>query len=755
MKRLMKFFGRRWLAFLVLAGLVALRVWDPAQVRFIRENVWFDQFQKFDAYVPPQRHTVIVDIDEESLVELGQWPWSRYDLAKMVQILNQLGARVVGFDITFPELDKLSPAEFANRSETLPPELAEALSKLPSNDAILASVISQSKVVLGGSAYFREVKRESEWPPSARIAEINGQGSQWLPLYSDVVYNNPILQKATPGFGIFSIDPSSDGVVRRVPSMIRVGPPNQPKEQRVYPALSLEMLRLAHGEKGFLIQKANENSGISEIRMRSKVKEGGLKIPTDEHGILWVRFSRMEPSIYISARDIIRIDPANQAKVQELYNRINGKYVMVGTSAEGLKDIRATPLEGAMPGVEVHAQLLDMIENEDYIVRPSIASAIEIFVILVAGLVLVAFVPNLSAFTTVAFFVPFCLTLLGGSWYLYNYESILIGGLNPVVALFILFVLLTYQKYAREQEQKKQVRGAFAQYLSPALVEQLAEDPSRLTLGGETKTMTFLFCDIRGFTPISESFKGEPQGLTRLINKFLTPMTDIIMGNHGTIDKYMGDCIMAFWNAPLNDNEHPRHACESALLMQTELVALNERLKVEAEQEGRKFIPINIGIGVNTGDCVVGNMGSEQRFDYSVLGDAVNLASRLEGQSKGYGVINVIGESTAQTVQDFGIIELDLIAVKGKDEAVRIFTILGGPEYAQTDTYKALRPEADGLIAAYRERRFADAQAHLDRCKEILPERSGLWELYQERLDEYAVNPPPEDWDGVYRATSK
>ena len=757
MRRLGKFFGQRWLAFLVLAGLIWVRVEDPNISRFVRENVWFDQFQRFDHYVPPARHTAIVDIDEESLARVGQWPWSRYQIAVMIQVLSQLGAKGIAFDVTFPEFDRLSPTVYSEQNDQLPPEIATALKQLPSTDDQLASVLRQSVTVLGGTTTFEKVEgKERKLPKGARILEENGPGKSWLPLYPELIENNPTLQSAAPGFGIFNTVPSSDGVVRRVPSLTRVGPPNDPKNQEVYVSLGIELIRLVHGSKGIIISKADQNSGIASIRMRSKLREDKkLVIPTNENGIIWPRFQEHNPDIYVSAADIVKIDPANQAKIQELFGKVKDKYVLVGTSAEGLKDIRSTPLEGAIPGVEVHSNIIDMVENEDYLIRPSISNAIELAIVLVAGIILISLVPYLSAVTTIAFFVPFSLLLLGGSWYLFAYESLLVDGLSPVVALFILFVLLVYQKFAREQAQKKQVRGAFSQYLSPALVEQLAEDPDRLVLGGETKNMTFLFCDIRGFTPISESFKGDPQGLTRLINKFLTPMTDIIMANHGTIDKYMGDCIMAFWNAPLSDEEHPRHACESALTMQEDLVRVNEQLKVEAEEEGRPFIPIRIGIGLNTGECVVGNMGSQQRFDYSVLGDAVNLGARLEGQSKSYGVTNIIGEITAEAVPDYAILELDLIAVKGKDEAVRIFTMMGGPEEAQKPEYKALRAETEAMLATYKAMKFEESWAHMEKCREMRPDMDVLWDLYQERLEEYRENPPPADWDGVFRATSK
>ena len=766
-KKIGKYFLVRWLAFLVLAVLVWLRFADPASTKFVREVMWFDLLQVAGEYKPAERKVAIVDIDEESLAALGQWPWSRYDIAIMVSNLMQLGARVVGFDVVFAEADKLSPGEYAANNKRLPPEVAAQLAKMDNHDAIFGQVISQSKVVMGGATIYRDLDNEKDKKPKpARYATKGGSIKKdirdYFVNYPDVVTNIDVIETKASGFGVFSLETSPDGIVRKVPAVVRVGAKAATETTKrepgvVYPALTLEMMRVAHRSKGFLFERLDANSGLNVINIRSKVNKDRkpVQVRTDEHGAIWVRFAKHDPGMYISAKDVIQLKADDQEMINKLVEKVRGKYVLVGTSAEGLKDIRATPLETGMPGVEVHAQILNMVENDDHLVRPSIAKSLELFVILVAGVILVSVVPMLGAATTALFYVPFCATLLGGSWYLYMYEDLLLDGLSPVFATLVLFMLLVYQKYAREQAQKKQVRGAFAQYLSPALVEQLADEPERLVLGGETKSMTFLFCDIRGFTPISESFKGDPQGLTQLINKFLTPMTDIIMGNHGTIDKYMGDCIMAFWNAPLTDEEHPRHACESALLMQSRLVELNAQLKIEAEEDGRKFIPINIGIGVNTGECVVGNMGSAQRFDYSVLGDAVNLGARLEGQSKSYGVINVVGEETMPAIQDFATIELDLIAVKGKDEAVRIFSMLGGPEMAGDQTYLKLKAESEALMKAYFDQRWSDAKGHLANCREIWPDLVVLWDLYDERLEAFEADPPGDEWDGVFRATSK
>jgi adenylate cyclase len=287
------------------------------------------------------------------------------------------------------------------------------------------------------------------------------------------------------------------------------------------------------------------------------------------------------------------------------------------------------------------------------------------------------------------------------------------------------------------------------------MVEKLAEDPSQLALGGETRDMTMLFCDVRGFTTISEQFDAE--GLTQLINKLLTPLTDLIMKRQGTVDKYMGDCIMAFWNAPLEDPEHARNACLAALAMNEEMGPLNDRLEAEAIADGRKHIPLKIGTGVNSGEVVVGNMGSEQRFDYSILGDQVNLASRLEGQCKTYAVDIVIGENTLARAPSLATLELDLIKVKGKTEAVRIHTLLGDENVRESNSFIVLNGIHDEMLEAYRGQRWDEAQDKLTGCREITNgfNLNSFYDIYAERMTEYKADPPGDGWDGVYVATSK
>jgi adenylate cyclase len=330
--------------------------------------------------------------------------------------------------------------------------------------------------------------------------------------------------------------------------------------------------------------------------------------------------------------------------------------------------------------------------------------------------------------------------------------------LDPVLASATLLSAAIIERFILVIELRRErgaVRDAFAHYMSPAMVEQLVRDPTLVRLGGERRHMTFLFCDVRGFTSISETFQDDPAGLTSLINRLLTPMTDAILAHNGTIDKYMGDCIMAFWNAPLDDPSHARNAMHAALAMIRSLDGVNASLADEAAVAGTAPIALRVGVGLNSGDCVVGNMGSEQRFDYSVLGDAVNLASRFEGQSKNYGVDIVIGEATLLAAPELASVELDLIAVKGKTEATRIYALLGDEERAKDADFQAFRADHAEMLAAYRAQDWDSASTRIDRLRALAPEFEALCDLYVGRIADYRADPPGADWDGVFIAESK
>ncbi|MEN8723102.1 MAG: adenylate/guanylate cyclase domain-containing protein [Alphaproteobacteria bacterium] len=726
----------RALGLYLLIGLLALRVVDPPLVEKAR-LIQFDLFQRIAPHESENQPVVIIDLDEDSLKQVGQWPWPRTKVAQMIYNLHNSGAAAIGLDIVFPEADHLSPEIYAEAQYGLPDHVKAALKERPSNDEIFADALARTRTVIGLGA---NPEPESEETRQAKhhltpIAEFNGDPRPFLLSYGSVTENHPVLERAANGRGMFTISSESDGIVRRIPAVLRVG-------SRVYPTLAVEMLRLATGQSQYAIVRDTQGAGIKSVRVAR------TDVPTDFNGQLWIRYGPHNPEIYIPAHKLLanQHDPA----------AIKGKLVLIGTTATGLKDIRATPIEGAMPGVEIHAQLLETILSGQNLIRPNYALGAELSTLAIVGLLMIVLVPLAGARRALFVYIGLTAATVGLSWYLFHEHLILLDAAFPAASGALLFGVLSYSNYAREEAQREQVRSAFAQYLSPALVEQLAADPSRLKLGGETKTMTFLFCDVRGFTSISEQYKENPVGLTELINRLLTPLTDVILTHEGTIDKYMGDCIMAFWNAPLDVKNQERKACQAALDMYKALDELNAEREKEAAAAGIPFMELKIGIGINTGECVVGNMGSEQRFDYSVLGDAVNLAARLEGQSKSYAVETVIGPKTALIAEPFyATLRLDLIAVKGRSEPAEIFALLGGQDMRDDPDFTALNEANEDMHRLFRTNDWDGAEAAMARARQFKFAPQGYYDMIAGRIADYRDTPPPEDWGGVYVATTK
>ncbi len=723
----------RGIAFLLLIGACILRTIDPAPVEMLRLMV-FDFYQSIQPRQVTQYPVVIIDIDEASLAEVGQWPWPRTMLADMVMRLTRMGVAAIAFDMIFPEDDRMSPKRVADSLRNLDEKTAAALRKMPSSDRLFALALKRSRVVLGRSVQPKAPEADPKNPPiKTPIAQVGGDPRRFLKeRYVSLVRNIPVLEKAAKGRGIILPAIERGGVIRRVPAVIQVG-------KDLYPALTIELLRVATGKKAFAIKSSKD--GITGVVVAGKL------IPTDGEGRMWIYFGPHERKRFVSAKDVLN-GTAPKA-------RFAGKLALVGTSASGLHDIRATPLGVAVPGVEIHAQLLENILAETHLSRPAYALGAELAFTLVAGLLIIVLLPVIGARWTLLLFG----VVAGGSaitsWYMYTEQHMMIDFVFPIIVTFLNHSYLTYTSHTRAEAQRQEVRAAFSQYLSPALVEQLAADPSKLSLGGETKEMTFLFCDVRGFTSISERFKHDPQALTRLINQFLTPMTDAILSRNGTVDKYMGDCIMAFWNAPLDDPDHADNACTVALDMRNRLKPLNEELKAEAEASDHVYMPIEMGIGVNTGECVVGNMGSDQRFDYSVLGDSVNLASRLEGHCKTYGVGIVVGQDTQAKVNGYAALELDLIAVKGKQEAAHVYALLGDDEVRASQEFQELEARQNEMLAAYRGQEWQKARELVAECRRLDGRLEKFYDLYEERIGIYELEPPGPDWDGVFVATTK
>ena len=730
-----KFGWGRFAGFVLLGLLIALRIADPVFVERLRLQA-FDTYQQINPRERGATPVVILDVDDRSLAEVGQWPWPRTAIADLTNKAMQAGAAAVAFDIIFSESDRLSPENFVLDNPGLSEAVKAELLKFPPNDEVLAQAFSTARIVVG-QASVRNAKLGGTTGPAPRKvphAILGPNPDRFLLKFPQLIQNLEILENAASGHGMFTVFPDPDGIYRRLPIVMQA-------EGAYRLGLSIELLRVATGGDAFAI-RSNE-AGIDGVVVARQL------IKTAPDGTAWNNFSPSDRGRYVSAVDLLNgtLPPG----------RLAGHLVLVGTSAIGLEDFRATPLGVSMAGVEIHAQLLENILGKSLLLRPNYAIGLELAFIASMSLMIIALAPLLSASYLLLTTGVLIGGALGSSFYLFTDSLQLIDPTFPLIAVFLTAVLMLSINYIREEVQKRQIRGAFGQYVSPDLVAALAENPEQLQLGGERRELSILFTDVRGFTTISESFKEDPTGLTTLMNRFLTVMSDAIMIKGGTIDKFMGDAIMAFWNAPLDEKDHARLSCASALLMLRDIDNLNAQ---QAEETGGEAVSIDIGIGINTGDAVVGNMGSDKRFDYSALGDPVNLASRLEGQTKSYGVDIIIGATTRNLVEnDYAVIELDLIQVKGKLLPEHIYALMGDEAVKNTPEFVNLVTANETMIETYRsqnwEAALKAAKGVRDAGNELLIDLEFYANLYEERIGTFQHAPPPSDWDGVFVATSK
>jgi adenylate cyclase len=725
----------RTICVLLLLALVPLRIVDPPPLEELRLRT-FDFYESLRPRQTVARPVTIVDIDETSLKEIGQWPWPRTIVADLVTQLTQLGAVAIAFDVIFAEPDRMSPSIAATSFRNLDDDTRNKLHSLPSNDEVLAEAIQRSRVVVGQVGSATPVPRsQTEAALQTGFAVKGPDPSPFLVTFAGLLRNVPAIEQAAAGRGVFSILPERDGIVRRVPIIMQA-------QGAMVPSLSMELLRVV-ADSGAILVRSDE-AGVQSVAVP------GLELPTDQNGRLWVHFNRHDPGRYISANDVL------QGRV--LRDNVEGKLVLIGTSAAGLLDVKTTPVAAAMPGVEVHAQILESALANSLLTYPSYAIGAELVVAVLVGLAIIIVAPMLRASIVIALGAVVVAALIGVSWYLFSQYDLLIDFTYPLLASGFVYLTLIFVNYFQEQKQRQQIRAAFGYYLSPALVEQLARSPEKLVLGGEERRMTILFGDVRGFTTISEHYKHDPQGLTRLMNRFLTPLTNAIIERNGTIDKYIGDAIMAFWNAPLDDPRHEVNACEAALEMLARADKLNQEFKREADQNGGTYMPLRVGIGLNTGPCVVGNIGSDFRFNYSVLGDTVNVASRLEARTKDYRIPIVIGEGTAQKAKEkFATMEIDRVQVKGKTQPETVFTVLGRAELGRNPNFLELQELTTKMLQYYREQNWTQALDTIEPCRKAA-EGFGvgaLYHMYAERIEAFRRNPPPSDWNGVYEAESK
>ena len=638
----MKFFTSIWMVIIFAVVLLGVRIDNSDPVKTLRYKTW-DYFQQIQPRANISDRVVVVNITESDLKKYGQWPWPRHILALLHANLTDSGAVLVNYNVLFAEPDRMGGKEYL-KSFPMTEEVREQLGAfLTDTDSVFAYAINESKNVV----LMMSVKSDKDQilPTTTPIIQ-KGEVLPWLYEYNGIVPPLTQLTVGAKGLGVNVTSPEPDAVVRKMPVLIRVG-------EKIYPSMLLENIRLVNRSKR--IKVIAKLHGIDEILVSKKAG-----IPVNHNAEMYINYADPEKYTQLSVEQVFSTEHAD---------KIKGRIVILGMDAAGLSVLKYTP-HGLTTDQMITAQALDTTMTGDYLYRIPKADTYEIVFMGLLGLLLIILIPRVS----VLFSVPLLLFVLGGisyaSFSAYANKGFLVDPSFAILYIFLIWSHSTYNNFATQSRLRKQIKKQFEHYLDPGMVKKLQKDPSLLKLGGEKRDMTFLFCDIRGFTPISEKYKGNPEGLTKLINRFLTRMTDVIIANGGTIDKFMGDCIMAFWNAPIEDPDHEQHAVQAAIDMQDELLKLNVQLAAEG------LPTIAIGIGVNTGEALVGNMGSNQRFDYSVIGDAVNLAARLESSSKTLGKTLVVGEDTVKTAkQKYYFDYIDQITVKGKTEEIKVYTV--------------------------------------------------------------------------------
>lgn len=694
------------------------------------EALFYDLRFRVALEAPPiAQKIVIVDIDETSIDVEGRWPWSRARMGDMLAALYDNGAIIVGFDVTFPEPERnpvdevlTDPAIAAHAGNTLRAARARF-----DADAKFAQDIARGETVLGFFLH-NDTAGHVGALPEPILTLPPGEGSLWLmPETIGYAGNQPVLQDAAVGAGSLTTEPDVDGVVRRSPMIYRVG-------DQLYPSLSLAVARRFLGAEHVTITTAMQGDTVV---MESVALDGNL-IPVDARGRAVVPYRGKAHSFpYVSATDVL-----HGAVDRDV---LDGAIVLVGTSALGLKDLRSTPLETGYPGVEVHANLLDAIigsvpPDNRFWYRPDYEVAATVLMILSLGIVIVVVQPRLAAAGQVLFSAVAITGVIGGNYALWSWGHVDFPLAPLLVVVLMLNLLYMVLGFLEETQRRAQIHSMFGQYVAPAHIDRLLDHPEQASFDGESKEMTVLFSDVRSFTTISEKLSA--QSLKQLLNRYFTPITKIIFDNQGTIDKYVGDMVMAFWGAPLGDPQHAEHALDAALLMLQKV----DELKGEFGADG---LPrIDVGIGVNSGPMNVGDMGSSYRRAYTVLGDAVNLASRLESATKQYGLRLLVGEATAVQAPNHVLRLVDRLQVKGKTEPVKVYEPLCRKEQATPELLARLA-SWDRALQRYFDQRWDDAENELGELLAAEPE-CRLYQIFLERVAAMRAMPPAATWDGVY-----
>ena len=689
----MKWLYSGYAVVLSIALLLGLRIVDPTPLQSLRGQV-FDSYQQLDE-IQQSENVVILNIGEKSLAKYGQYPFPRQYYAQMLVDVAMKNSGPVGWTIMFPEKDRFQG------DDSFASILNQNLVNVPGarKNPVNYNILSQTPSVKG-------IKSTGPHIGTGTIGPVPAK--DYLLTWPNLVTNVPMLEVVSNGKGVLASAPQPDNQTRTYPLAITVG-------DKIYPSFAVEMLRVHTGKPSYMIK-------TSEIGIQEVAVPPFDPIVTQPNGTAYIRFNNQFEEIEYEGAETIP--------------DLMGKWVIIGVTAEGVANPVPTPRGNLYPQ-HIQAHMLQNFIDGSNITRSQLSAVTELVVALLTMILIALAVYKLPLLWT----APISLSVLGGmayfSVYKYTNDLVLLDATFPVLSGFLVFTQAAFNNFYKQYKLREQIKKQFEHYLAPAMVKKLQKNPELLQLGGDTKTMTYLFSDIRGFTPISEQFKTDPQGLGKLINRYMTPMTDLVMQKEGTIDKYIGDALMAIWGAPLDIENHAQLAIETAQEMEVELAKLNKELKADGLME------LGVGIGINTGDAVVGNMGSNQRFDYTVLGDSVNLAARLEAQTKEYGVFFMFTEHTLNQIKaPENLVTLDKIAVKGQTAPVTIYTILRDHKEART---------VNRMVDAYQNREWSTVAHQIDIMKQH-NWNPVLTELYSERIKQPM---PKGDWDGVERKTSK
>ncbi len=688
----------------------------------------------------PSGKTAFIGIDEDSVNKIGRWPWPRRKMAQLLQAVEKSGAKAIGLDMGFFEPDpnlrqqairdvqRVIQTAFGARVDSIASFL-NVLSQEEDDDMILAQTIRSLSIpiVLGHFFYF-DPKGFLPPPPPPQaldkasiplVRQIATPETGTLPEAVGMEINLPIFEERTPFSASFNVFADPDGTVRWMPLVIRYS-------QRLFPSLALQTLAASFPGKQLMV--VTDKYGISEIRF------GPTRIPTNNRGeILVNHYGPAYTFPYFSAASLLEAQDDSQ--------RLKNKIVIIGNTTVGLHDMRPTPFDPVFPGVELHCAVMENILNQNFLSRSDrISPWLDMAAIISLAVLFALLLRCTRGLVLAAGVLVLIVGYIGFSHYAFLHLKVWINHVYPLFNLIILYIGTSIHSFLTEEREKRRIRQTFGLYVQDSVVEKMLEHPEMLRLGGEKKELTVLFSDIRGFTTLSESLP--PEELVSQLNEYLTEMTQIVLENQGTLDKYIGDAVMAIFGAPLDDPDHARHACETALQMNERLKALRERWITEGKP------PLAIGIGINTGAMIVGNMGSERRFDYTVLGDNVNLASRLEGLTKMYGVTMIVSDSTwEKTGNAFWSRQLDRVRVKGKHKPVGIHEILARKDADIGTMEEAIRRFDDG-IQAYTAAQWDTAISHFQAVLEHIPNDPPST-LYIQRCQQLRQQPPDAHWDGI------